>query len=391
MTEQQQDAIDQANQSTATESLGIDAAILTPIVRRALGRETIEVTDWDCQPIHGGASMTSQIFRFTGHGRDQGETVPWSLILKVILSEAHSTDPQGGIRERLVYQSGLLDDLPGGLAAPRCFGVIEQEDGAFWIWLEEIVEDVEKWPLERYGLAARHLGQFNGAYLAGKPLPSEPWLSKGWLRTLVDQAAPTVAQVSSLLADGHPQVCRMLPNDLYKRDLLLWEEREVFLDAMDRLPQTFCHMDAFRRNLFARRDADDYEQTVAADWAFTGIGAIGEELAPFVLAASFDDMDWTLQTLEETALEGYLEGLHDAGWRGDPRMIQLSFGAASALRYRFGTAEAFLVTALDESQYTIWEQVMGRPFEKLLDDIAENGHYLHDKADEARVLLPSFQ
>jgi len=30
------------------------------------------------------------------------------------------------------------------------------------------------WPLERYGLAARHLGQFNGRYLTGTPLPQHP-------------------------------------------------------------------------------------------------------------------------------------------------------------------------------------------------------------------------
>jgi hypothetical protein len=35
-------------------------------------------------------------------------------------------------------------------------------------------EGLPDWPLERYGLAARHLGQFNGRYLTGTPLPQHP-------------------------------------------------------------------------------------------------------------------------------------------------------------------------------------------------------------------------
>ena len=63
----------------------IDQAVLTPLVQRALDRPTIQVTEWDVQQIHGGIGgglFASAIFRFTGQARDQGQTVPWSLILK---------------------------------------------------------------------------------------------------------------------------------------------------------------------------------------------------------------------------------------------------------------------------------------------------------------------
>jgi hypothetical protein len=51
------------------------------------------------------------------------------------------------------------------------------------MWLEEVLEQIgQQWPLEQYGVVARHLGQFNGAYLVDGLLPNWPWLSLGWLR-----------------------------------------------------------------------------------------------------------------------------------------------------------------------------------------------------------------
>jgi hypothetical protein len=33
----------------------------------------------------------------------------------------------------LTIQSGLLDDLPGGIAAPRCFALEERADESCWL------------------------------------------------------------------------------------------------------------------------------------------------------------------------------------------------------------------------------------------------------------------
>lgn len=68
-------------------------------------------------------------------------------------------------------------------AAPRCYGMVKRPDGSIWLWLEEIRDRFAAvWPLERYTVAARDIGAFNGAYLVGRPVPDHPWLSKGWLR-----------------------------------------------------------------------------------------------------------------------------------------------------------------------------------------------------------------
>jgi hypothetical protein len=86
-------------------------------------------------------------------------------------------------RELYVYESGLLDHLPAGLAAPRCYGLTELPGETAWLWLEEISDDYQgDWPLERYVLTARHLGLFNSAYLTGQPLPEFPWLSQNFTR-----------------------------------------------------------------------------------------------------------------------------------------------------------------------------------------------------------------
>src|SRR5207247_3362521 len=85
----------------------LDRAVLTPLVQRALGSATVEVTDWAASPISSAAGSlgvdASSMNRVSGHGRDQGRMVPWSLILKVTASSAHGGDPDGGASEWHAY------------------------------------------------------------------------------------------------------------------------------------------------------------------------------------------------------------------------------------------------------------------------------------------------
>jgi hypothetical protein len=77
-------------------------------------------------------------------------------------------------------------------------------------------------------VVARHLGQFNGAYLMGEPLPYYPWLSSQWLRSCLAQAAPAVAQLPE--AVKHSLVRRVHPPERVDRILPHWAERDKFLD-----------------------------------------------------------------------------------------------------------------------------------------------------------------
>jgi hypothetical protein len=373
---------------TQLESIG--PATLTPLVQRALGRQTVQVIDWDVRQIHGGSGggvYASAVYRCTGQGRDRRQMVPWSLILKTFFpaADADPSSPYYPRREADAYRSGWLDDLPGGLAAPACYGVVEHPDGGIWVWLEEVADDAgPRWPLERYGLAARHLGQFNGAYLLGQPLPTWPWFSARWLRQAVAKTAPAIAQLSDVLA--HPLVRRYLPGDASARCFRLWAERERLLDALDRLPRTICHLDAFSRNLFSRRGAGG-DQTVAIDWAFVGAGAVGEELEPLVCRSLlFNDVEPTqAQELDGIVFAAYLDGLRDAGWQGDPRQVRLGYTAAVTLRCLVTIGEA-LPIVLDESLHYLAPQMFGRSFEEMMDHNVACRRFQFGLADEALEL-----
>jgi hypothetical protein len=301
------------------------------------------------------------VYRFTGTGRDGEQVVSWSLILKVRRAPAYTQDARAVFdqtelsspfywkREPLAYDSGMLQDLPGGLCAPRCYRATEYPDEAVWLWLEEVTDRFEgQWPLEQYGVVARHLGQLNGAYLAGRPPPSDPWVCQGFLRTYVEQAAPVYTRLRESL--DRPLIRRLLQGEDAAKLFKPWEAREIYLAVLDRLPHAFCHMDAFSRNLFARRTPEGENQTVAVDWSYVGCGAVGEELVPLVEASiMFGEVELTqARALYEIALEGYLEGLRDAGWRGDPRLVHLGYKAASNLRYGIGAYAEFLVQILED-------------------------------------------
>jgi hypothetical protein len=370
---------------------GIDQATLTPLVQSALNSETVEVIDWDVQQVHGGSGggvRASAVYRCSGRGRDQGHTVSWSLILKTF-SPAADADPSAPYyprREADAYRSGWLDDLPGRLAAPAGYGVVEPPDGGIWVWLEEVAGDAgPRWPMERYALAARHLGQFNGAYLAGHPLPTWPWFSARWLRRVVTQAAPSIAQLPDVLQ--HPLGRRYFPGDTSARFYRLWAERERLLDALERLPRTICHLDAFSRNLFSRQ-ADHGDQTVVIDWAFVGGGAVGEELEPLVCRTLlFTDVELAhAQELDGMVFAGYLDGLRDAGWQGDPRQVRLGYTAAVTLRCLVSIGEV-LPIILDESLHFLTPQIFGRPFEEMLDHDVACRRFQFGLEDEALQLL----
>jgi hypothetical protein len=315
---------------------------------------------------------------------------PWSLILKVLYSHAGG-DPAGSHywrREADAYQSGLLKALPGGLAAPRCFGVSEQSDGSFWLWLEDVKDEVDDWPLGRYGLAARHLGSFNASYADDRKSLEWSWLSADWIRRDLENVAPAIGQLSDTL--HNPLMRRLLPGDAPAKVSRLWAERESFLTALDRLPQVLCHFDAFRRNLFARR-AKNSDQTVLIDWAFVGRGAVGAEIVSLVwVTLGFGDVEAVnAAQLDDIVFEGYLRGLHDAGWRGQERHVRLGFTAAAALR-RLGTIGYVTPWILDETMHADLEALARRPLRAWIDNFAEAGRFVEGLADQARQLVNGF-
>lgn len=366
--------------------------VLTPVVSRAVGRETVEVLNWHLHSIHAPFNQaTGGLYRIAGTGRDRGELVSWSLILKVIRA---SNEFLGGTidpfhwnywkRELLIYQSDHLQEL-AGLRRPLCYGAAEHGDIKAWIWLEDVGDQPESpWPLERYQLAARHLGQFNGAFLAGRPIPPIEGLSRQWLRSFVSGWAPSVGQLRD--ARERSIIRRCYPGGLLDRILRLWDDQEALLAALDRLPQTFCHLDAFPHNLLFRRRPDGSEETIGIDWAFAGVAPVGAELAPLVAASVifFDAEPAQLSLIEELAFDGYLQGLHDAGWDDDTAGVRFGYAATAALHYALFPLGVLL---LDDQTRAHLERLWGHPIDDVIDRWVALTRFLCDRADEARRLL----
>jgi len=141
------------------------------------------------------------------------------------------------------------------------------------------------------------------------------------------------------------------------------------------------------RSTICRRGGD--YQSVAIDWAYAGRGAIGEELVPLILASVYFfevELD-RAQALEEIVLAGYLDGLCDAGWQGDPRQVQLGYAAAASLRYTFAEIGRFLAITLDERLHVVAQQALGRPIEEVLDHSARVDRFFDSLTDEAREMM----
>lgn len=314
----------------------VEQTHLTEVVRKALDRPNLQVTDWSVKALHGGVEWDSAVFHFQGHAKDGGESLPWSLVRKAVRPSEKASNPSGiwyWKRETLAYQTGLLYHLPGGnVMAPACHDIDERPDGSIWLWLEELKDDVPcPWSLEQYALTARQLGQFNGAYLAGQSLPDESWITRNWLRMYVENAAPMIEFVRK--DPYHPIVRHMFPGDTVAQILAIWEERDAILGVLDSLPQVFCHQDAFRRNLFARGG-----RTIAIDWSYMGIAPLGAELVALVAASLgfFEIPADRVRELDRLCFEGYLLGLREAGWKGDPRLVRTGYVTSLMLRYPIG-------------------------------------------------------
>jgi len=181
----------------------------------------------------------------------------------------------------------------------------------------------------------------------------------------------------------------LLAGDSVERILQLWTKRARWLALLDRLPRTFCHHDAFRRNLIARRGRDGQEQTVAIDWDMAGIGAVGAEINPlFAATLRFVSVDTTrLAELDGIIFAGYLDGLRDAGWQGDPRLVRFGFAATAVLHHVSHLAIALPRVAERAAIAAQRGEEPPRPLGPGAAQMVAVQRYLLDLGDEASRLL----
>lgn len=362
----------------------LDLSVLTPIVRKAVHRDTLDIQDWSVSQLGGGVGnpVSIGLFRFEGIGRDQDERIPWSVILKVIQSPANAGMQNFGEgddqahwnywkRESLIYRSGWLETIPG-LAAPRCFGTVALPGNIIWLWLEDVRDTQEGvWSLDRYALAARHLGQFNGIYLSERPLPSFPWFSRRriqqWIAISTWQTFPW----------GHPQVLKRYPRVELNSFLGMLTENENFLAKLEQLPQVVCHGDTYPTNFVSRNLPNHPQQTVALDWALAGISPVGADLGQFVFGAQNNLKEVDRDEVDQALFESYLEGLKDSGGNVEPQKVRFGYTAFAA--FQVGLFQIFLLSIALKDIETMVEQTIEHPVVRDCYEIA--------MADEAYKLL----
>ena len=183
----------------------------------------------------------------------------------------------------------------------------------------------------------------------------------------------------------HPLVKRWFPADTIDNFFHLWEQREIYFNVMTQLPQTICHFDFFKRNLFLLENNKLHDHTAAIDWAFIGPSCVGADISPLVIAslAFFEVPLNQVQELDQIVFNGYLDGLQQTGWHGDPRQIRLGYLIAN-LRYPFGQIDGWMAGVFDDNVRSMIEQAFGHPLGEIFDYIAmlrSATSYMDDERD----------
>jgi hypothetical protein len=283
----------------------------------------------------------------------------------------------------LVADSDLLAHLPAGLIAPRGLGTTQVSDVELWLWQEMLPPDDHPWTWSDYREAAYRLGQWQGQTLTAQSLSDQShanlsWLSQNWLAGWTDGALSYLYDtIVGLHGWQHPALLGHFAPDVLTQVQQLWAKRTSLLAQLAALPQTLCHLDAYRANMVWRNN-----DLMLLDWANVGQAALGEELAAFVGATLwFDHVPLAqAETLETAAFDGYLAGIHAGGWDGDASQVWQAYRCHMPLRYAHNSLFNMLRTAVEPGFGEEWERKTNQP----LADI------LNREADYIRFLLSRF-
>ncbi|WSA22513.1 phosphotransferase [Streptosporangium subroseum] len=135
------------------------------------------------------------------------------------------------------------------------------------------------------------------------------------------------------------------PQELREGLLRLHLNQERLLSLMQALPRTICHLDVWPNNVIRRPTGE----VVLLDWAFVGDGALGEDVGNLIPDSVFDLLipHQLLGDLDDQVTRAYLEGLDDAGWTGDERLVRLGI-CASAVKYDWLTVRSLETASADQ-------------------------------------------
>ncbi|HMD82354.1 MAG TPA: phosphotransferase [Anaerolineales bacterium] len=363
----------------------IDIKLLTDFVQQDQNDPSFEISSWDVNRLSNkGIANPDGLWLFSGLGTGDSENRPWAIVLKILTRQQEEL-PTDNVwhwkREFSFAQSSLSKHLQRPVRAPRIYHTQETPEGG-WVWMEYVTgTSSAPWTADEYAFAAHELGLWNGAYLTGASLPTEPWLTQQHYRSWL-------AGVDFEQALQFPLTQKHISREILISYEQLWNEREHFFNVLENLPQVFSHFDSQRRNLFIRSGKNGRRELVLLDWGQCGIGAIGAELN-WLVGLSAALLEWppaTLVQLDEITFPSYLQGLKESGWSGDANLVRLGF--TSMLAVYIGCAFPSLAAwwcVPENSPFAL--QQFNRVEEELYVAWIPLFNYSLDYADEARALM----
>jgi hypothetical protein len=218
-------------------------------------------------------------------------------------------------------------------------------------------------------------------------MPDPPWLVQdGSPRGLLNGNLWIREKIAMPETWEHPLLRSAFPMPVAADLLRLWDERETLLQILDRVPQTFCHLDAWRMNMVAQSRDLQSDGVTLIDWAFPGRGAVGTDAGDlFIESFSLAELnDMEPRTLDRTVFESYLDGLCAAGWDSDVRVVRCAYSAFCALKQ--GCALFWLGDILNAERHAVWQSIFKRSFAEFVFRQASLIYYMLELADEARLL-----
>jgi hypothetical protein len=236
------------------------------------------------------------------------------------------------------------------------------------MWLEDVAgRPAASWSLADYAVAIERLGRAQGrAAAVATSLPMPEWVSRGFLRQHLDRQEGRFD--GSLLEDPaaweRAESAGFTAPGLRSAAVRLRDARFELLALVEAAPQTIAHLDVWPNNLYAETDV-----TVLIDWAFAGVGALGEDPGNLVPDAIFDLIHPSslMAELDVAVSEAYAAGLRAGGWDGDLGAARRAM-RASAAKYSW-----IAPAALAEASEPVQLGYGGRP-------IADRRHWLAERA-----------
>jgi len=236
--------------------------------------------------------------------------------------------------------------------------------------------------------AAYALGLLSGTFADPRTRARSAWLDWGRIKGYLEGSEP---QFRAVFEDrSNPLLCRAFPDSSLARLVALWDSRQAHQRTLDALPQTLCHGDTQRHNLFLTTGSDGRPEVVAIDWGPVGLGPIGEDGANYDSGVVADLAMSVEQIAEycEACYERYLAGVRAAGWTGESRLARLGY-TASKIRVQAAVVRRFVQVFCNEVMRELWTrrmQAQGATLEDLADRIRELEPLLIGWLEESHAL-----